>query len=117
MLSGTRRLREKAVAAQAEVESRRVTGTSPTLPLAKYLGSYADSAFGAIRIADRGGKLTMEWGLRVGDLEHWHYDTFRVTWRYPGAAPELVTFTFTPQGTVRALLVPGIREFWRVPSR
>jgi hypothetical protein len=58
----------------------------------------------------------MEWGLRVGDVEHWHFDTFRVTWRYPGAAPELVTFTIGPQATVVALSVPGVREFQRIPS-
>jgi CubicO group peptidase (beta-lactamase class C family) len=114
MLAGTRRLREKADSARAETEKQRVTGTSPSLPLSGYVGTYADSAYGEIRIAERDGRLTLEWGLRVGDLEHWHFDTFRVIWPYPRAAPQLVTFALGSQGTVEALGIAGGREFQRV---
>ena len=114
MLAGARRLAEQGLAARAEEESRRVKGTSPSLPLSQYVGTYADSAYGPVRIAEGDGGLTIEWGLRVGDLAHWHFDTFRVTWRVARRRTQLVTFTLGSQGTVETLVVPGEREFQRV---
>jgi CubicO group peptidase (beta-lactamase class C family) len=116
MLAGARQLAERARAAQVEQESRRVTGTSPSLPLSRYVGTYADSAYGPIRIAEVDGGLTIEWGLRVGDLAHWHFDTFRVTWRVARRRTQLVTFTLESEGTVATLVVPGEREFRRIRS-
>ncbi len=42
----------------------------------------------------------------VGDLEHWHFDTFRIKWRESVVYPfprGFVTFTLTPQGKVDEL--------------
>jgi CubicO group peptidase (beta-lactamase class C family) len=114
MLAGTRRLAEEARAARVQRDSQQITGTSPSLPLSGYVGTYADSAYGEFRIAERGDDLTVEWGIRVGNLQHWHYDTFRVIWRYPRAGPTLVTFTLGSQGTVEELGIDGVGEFQRV---
>ena len=48
----------------------------PSLPLARYAGTYRDAWYGDIDIADEGGKLTIRFSktpLLVGDLEHYQY--------------------------------------------
>jgi hypothetical protein len=49
----------------------------------------------------------------VGDLEHWHYDTFRVSWRPEGFGGTFATFTLNRRGTVDALDLLGFRRFER----
>ena len=34
----------------------------------------------------------------TGDLRHWHYDTFRVTWRDPSLGRIYLTFRLNPRG-------------------
>ena len=85
---------------EAEAESKRVKGTSPSLPLEKYAGAYADSANGTMKVAVENGKLVVRYGSQfTGDLEHWHFDTFRVSWRdnvvVPGA---FISFTIDRSG-------------------
>jgi hypothetical protein len=36
----------------------------------------------------------------TGDLEHWHYDTFRIHWRDPMITKGLVTFPLNSQAKV-----------------
>lgn len=63
----------------------------------------------------------------VGDLEHWHYDTFRVKWRDQIVYPfpkGFVTFTLDAQGAVGEMKIdlsnPDFNfdelEFKRVPE-
>ena len=68
----------KAVAvAESALVKARVTGTSPSLALDKYAGTYSDSMYGDIRITVQDGKLHLAFGIMQATLEHWHYDTFR----------------------------------------
>ena len=80
---------QAAQTAAIAAEQQKATGTRakdsrPSLPLANYAGTYTDSWYGDIAIANENGKLVMRFtktpGL-VGDLEHWQYDTFIVRWR------------------------------------
>ena len=54
----------------------------------------------------------------VGDLEHWHYDTFVAKWRDlsmsagPGTA---ITYTLGNDGKVASVDVQGVAEFERAP--
>jgi hypothetical protein len=36
----------------------------------------------------------------TGDMEHWHYDTFRVTWRDHRDGTNQVTFALDPDGKI-----------------
>jgi hypothetical protein len=42
----------------------------------------------------------------TGDLEHWHYDTFRVIWREKMLGKAFINFTLDPQGKVESLRIP-----------
>jgi hypothetical protein len=100
---------QAAQTAAFAAEQQKATGTRakdsrPSLPLANYAGTYADSWYGDIAIANENGKLVMRFtktpGL-VGDLEHWQYDTFIVRWRDRELrADAYVTFALNPDGTI-----------------
>jgi CubicO group peptidase (beta-lactamase class C family) len=100
---------QSAQAAAIAAEQQKATGTRakgsrPSLPLASYAGTYTDSWYGDIAIANEGGKLVMRFtktpGL-VGDLEHWQYDTFIVRWRDRELrADAYVSFALNPDGSI-----------------
>lgn len=103
------------------MEEARVAGTSPSLPLDGYVGSYEDAVHGQVAVAAENGGLVLRWGPRqVADLEHWHYDTFRAAWRDPGFLSifgnSFMTFTLDPQGRPGKLEIQGVGEFRREPE-
>jgi CubicO group peptidase (beta-lactamase class C family) len=63
--------------AEAKEQKNRVAGTKPSLPLAKYAGIYKDDLYREVIVSAEGDKLNIRWGDLTGELEHWHYDTFR----------------------------------------
>ena len=90
-----------------------MAGTSPSLPLARYAGTYADSAYGDAVVREEGEKLVVQFGRTTGDLEHWHYDTFQITWRTATRDRALATFRLDAKGAPVALSIPGIPELQR----
>lgn len=87
-----------------EKESKRVKGTKPSLELSRYAGTYADSLYGTARVTMENGHLVLELAPKlVGDLEHWHYDTFKVVWRDHRDGTNLVTFTLDSTGQVELM--------------
>ncbi|HJS73943.1 MAG TPA: DUF3471 domain-containing protein, partial [Vicinamibacteria bacterium] len=67
-------------------------GTTPSKPLEAYAGTYEDEMYGTLSVTLDDGKLVLRrhraW---VGELEHWHYDTFLVRWRDRVMGEGLVT--------------------------
>jgi CubicO group peptidase (beta-lactamase class C family) len=101
------KLHEEAESRQKEVEDARITGTSPSFSLASYAGTYEDPLYGTITVKHDGNlELSFGPGL-VGELEHWHYDTFRVHWEKKWRGSVLVTFTMDAGGSPSALNVLG----------
>jgi CubicO group peptidase (beta-lactamase class C family) len=105
-------------AEQAKQDSSRVPGTAPSLPLDAYSGSYADSLYGEASVALEAGQLVLRFGpASVGDLEHWHYDTFRARWRDRTFGKSLLTFSLGPDGKVSGMKIDlgEPNDFRRVP--
>jgi hypothetical protein len=103
--------RGRSAAAQRE---QRITGTRPSLALEKYAGAYADSLYGELEVRHEGGKLVLDFGPgRIADLEHWHYDTFRASWRDPELGRTFATFDLGRDGAVRAMQLEGYAGFER----
>ena len=103
------RHRQAEAAAEAEArktEEARVTGTRPSLALGKYAGTYGGEMYGEARVAEEQGRLVLRLAPAanfVGDLEHWHYDTFRLRWRASVSYPfprGFVTFGLNASGQV-----------------
>jgi CubicO group peptidase (beta-lactamase class C family) len=92
---------------QAEA-ARRVTGTSPSLALDRYAGTYSDPLFGEIVVSSDSGTLRLRYGTAYsGPLEHWHYDTFRATWDAAWRGTALVTFQLDAGGRPATARVLG----------
>lgn len=85
-------MRDAAKSAEEALEKSRVTGTKPSLELAKYAGTYTDSLYGDIVVTERAGALHFQFGKVGGVMEHWHYDTFRASMMAP--VPTKVTASF-----------------------
>jgi len=108
-------LLSEAEAGRAEVEAARQAGTQPSLPLADYAGEYEDAMYGGGRVVVENGGLVLRLGPSfVGDLEHWHHNTFEVQWRDPTLGTMFATFSLDAMGSVREMDVQGIAEFDRV---
>jgi CubicO group peptidase (beta-lactamase class C family) len=103
----------------AKSDAARVPNTKPSLALANYAGTYSDKMYGDVTIAEENGKLVMRFLPSpnfVADLEHWHYDTFRIKWR-PSVAYNFprgfVTFSIDKDGKTDQLKVDQPNnDFW-----
>lgn len=103
--------------AERAVLARRMVGTRPSLPLDRYTGTYSDSLYGQATVALQGGRLLLRYGPALtGNMEHWNFDTFRVTWRGPRLGSAFVTFGLGASGTVERMNVEGIAEFRAMPT-
>ena len=112
----------RAAERRREMEASRVPGTRPSLERARYAGTYRDELYGDVKVSLDGEGLALHFGPFIGDLEHWHYNTFRVNWRegagLAGQELSFVTFELGARGEPRALEIPGLEEdFERVETQ
>jgi CubicO group peptidase (beta-lactamase class C family) len=104
----------------AAIEAARIPNTKPSLKLGDYAGKYTDDYYGGLTIAEENGHLVYKMDASpnlVADLEHWHYDTFRLRWRpstaYNFKMPGFVTFTLDKDAKVDAMTVDQPNnDFW-----
>lgn len=103
--------REREAAEARKLEEARVPDTKPSLPLSAYAGTYGGQMYGDAKVTEENGRLVVRLvpaPAYVGDLEHWHFDTFRIKWRdsviypYPRG---WVTFQLDPQGKVSEMKI------------
>ena len=105
-------LRARSDSTRHADEARRVTGTSPTLPLERYAGRYGHPVWGDIDVAFESGALRLGYGTNpaaAGPLEHWNYDTFLARLGDGRDTPPLVTFELDEHGMPGHLTVFGER--------
>lgn len=110
---------EAAEAARlAAAASRRATSrdstSGPSLPLARYAGTYRDEWYGDITIALEGNRLVMRFNRSpslVGDLSHWQHDTFVARWRDRELrADAFVTFALNPDGSIERARMAAVSD-------
>lgn len=87
-------------AAEKELAATREQGAEPPKPLKAYAGLYRDKFDGAARVTLENNQLVLrlENPSFTGQLEHWHDNTFRVTWRYRYYGESYVTFELDSLG-------------------
>jgi CubicO group peptidase (beta-lactamase class C family) len=109
-------LEEQGKAAEARRMAAQVKGTRPSLDLARYAGTYADSLYGDVTVEHRDGRLRVAFGKGfTGWLSHFHYDTFLVRWDDKRAGQGMLTFVLNAAGQPAAIELLGTR-FARRPS-
>jgi CubicO group peptidase (beta-lactamase class C family) len=104
---------------EQKVEEERVPDTSPSHALEDYAGIYVDpdSLYGEAELLDEGGHLVLRYGPSfVGDLSHWHYETFRITWRDSLLGKSFVTFAADHEGKIDEARVENLTTFERKPE-
>jgi CubicO group peptidase (beta-lactamase class C family) len=105
-LKAARENREQAAETRRKQEATRTIGTAPSLALGNYAGTYQHDGYGEATVQEEGGRLVLHYGPAfIGDLEHWHYDTFQATWRDRLQGKALVTFTLNTQGRIDTLKI------------
>jgi hypothetical protein len=110
-------LLEAQKAAEKKKEEARVSGTSMSLALEKYAGTYKDDMYGEAKVIVKDGKLVTSYGSAfTGDLEHWHYNTFRVRWRDRTLGKGFINFTLSDDGRVDELKIENVTTFKRGPD-
>lgn len=121
MLEMMRGFQEQGKTAMKKTEEARVKGTTPSLPLTKYVGTYENELYGEGRITHKDGMLVLHFNpAHTGDLEHWNYDTFRLTWHDPFvesvAGKPFVTFVLNVKAEVAEVKIQNLADFKRVPE-
>ncbi|PYO36844.1 MAG: hypothetical protein DMD74_02880 [Gemmatimonadetes bacterium] len=102
---------------QAKQDSAHVAGTKPSFDLPRYAGTYRNEMYGDVTVKADSGRLVLGFGpFLVADLAHWHFDTFKATWRDPEAGSDLVTFALNADGKIDHLTWPGQGDFARVAA-
>jgi hypothetical protein len=100
--------REKSVVAE------RVQGTQPSLPLERYAGTYKDEMYGDFTVTYENGKLIARFATFTGELEHWHFNTFRTKWKPASlAGGTFVTFQLDTMGKVAKVEAEGMAVYRR----
>ena len=94
---------------QKRLRENRITGTTSAVPLEEFTGTYHEDLSGDVEIRMEEDHLVFDLYHRfVGDLQHWHYNTFRVTWRFPiFDMPDetFLTFSLNEEGAVEKFKV------------
>jgi hypothetical protein len=114
MQAREREQRARADSTRRAFEADRVPGTQPSLPLDRYAGTYSDSLYGDVEVAVENGRLVATMGPSfTGDLEHWHFDTFKVRWRDRGLGWTYFTFALNARAKIESLRVEQLADFGR----
>ncbi len=90
-----------------KAERYRKRGTSPTLPLADYAGTYEEPAYGKATVRMEKGELYLDWSSYRVKLEHYQDDAFRPLDDELGRG--LVEFQITDGKRVAALTAMGMK--------
>lgn len=93
-------------------QQARMPGAAPSLPLARYAGTYRDPWYGDVIVEQKGDKLLMRFSRTaqlVGEMSPWQNDTFMVRWdeRWLNA-DAFVTFALDADGKIREARMEAI---------
>jgi hypothetical protein len=95
----------------------RIAGTTPSLALDGYAGTYRSEVYGDLRLNVEDGRLVLVYSPDyTAELEHWHHDTFRAVWRRTGFGRSFITFALDRRGRPATLDLDGFGEFRRVTT-
>ncbi|MBE2211594.1 MAG: serine hydrolase [Xanthomonadaceae bacterium] len=93
-------------------QAARDADSRPSLPLARYAGTYRDPWYGDVVVSAAGKGLAMQFAHTrelAGRLEHWQHDTFIVRWNDRALnADAFVSFELDPDGKIREVRMEPI---------
>ncbi|MGN6269173.1 MAG: serine hydrolase [Sphingomonas sp.] len=104
---------QRIAAAKTTVEQARAkpAPVGPSLPLARYAGTYVDRWYGPITIGSDAKGLTVNFeptpGM-TGRLDHYQYDTFVTRFDDPAIEPAYLTFALDADGKVSQVTAKAV---------
>jgi hypothetical protein len=103
---------QKLRTAEQQAAGSRDSTAGPSLPLARYAGTYRDPWYGDVKVTEERGGLAIRFTRSpslVGDLLHWQHDTFLARWQDRELrADAYATFWLNADGSVHQLrIVPA----------
>ena len=126
MLAETRKQEAAQAQAMQRLEASRPKDTTPSVPVDRYAGRYSNEMYGDVTVDVAADKMSLQYGPgRVGDLQPWSRDAYKVVWHGKREGTGLVQFVVDPVGSVRSLRLyesltpaalrsPDIDEFRKV---
>ena len=118
VLKGQREAITHSHQARLKEDSARVPNTNASLVLSAYTGTYGGPMYGGAEVRLENGKLVLALLPNpdlVGDLSHWHYDTFVIEWRkkFPWFGSGKVQFVLDQNARVTEMKIDVPNEdFW-----
>ena len=95
--------------AEKKMEATRVTGTSPSHPLAQYEGTYTSTLYGELIITIDGDDLFFIMNNTAkATLAHWNYDTFRGYYEKRWWGQTSATFETNSSGKIQSVIIEGM---------
>lgn len=94
-----------------QASSAKPARIGPSLPLARYAGTYVDAWYGNIEVAQVKGGLTIDFKSTPrmgGKLEHWQYDSFVTRFDDKTIEPAYVTFGLDADGKVERVTMKPV---------
>ena len=94
-----------------DAPTARPAKVGPSLPLARYAGTYEDPWYGNIEVGVQGRSLTIDFKSTPrmgGALEHWQYDTFVTRFDDKTIEPAYVTFALDADGKVARITMKPV---------
>lgn len=92
-----------------DIAETPVPNTKPSLELSQYAGTYSSEVYGEVDVVEVGGKVSLDFkptALFKGNLSHYHYDTFELSWTTQMMLPKgKVTFLLDAKGNVSEMKV------------
>lgn len=117
-------LKEKADAAGEKMKAKFAAAhdpdAKPSLPRARYAGTYRNDFYGDVKVSLARGKLELAFGNPdfSATLVPWDHDTFQAPWRERLFGNGYVTFDLDALGGVKDLRLAGVNQrFERIPPK
>ena len=88
---------------------KQIPNTSHSLPLKEYTGLYTDKMYGDTEILIKNGKLILSLlpvkEYFTSSMEHFHYDTFNIDFKFAMLEFGLLTFNLDSDGQVQEFII------------
>lgn len=94
-----------------KADAAKPAKVGPSLPLARYIGTYADPWYGQIEVSQTKGKLAIDFKSTPrmnGALEHWQYDSFVTRFTDKTIEPAYVTFALDADGKISGVTMKPV---------
>ena len=97
-----------SLANEEKEEPKRITNTQPVVPLQQIIGRYSNSQYGVIEISrdDQSIRFNLNNTIK-GSMEHWHYDTYQLTFDKVWYGKSMINFRMNSEGDISYLEVFG----------